>query len=283
MQLWHTKDVQYYFLIVTAIIFICGCLENKTINQHNIVSFEHLSHKNIRIAIANPEHAPAGIYAAKTLVNLEKINKSLSKEINKNIISHEPHVRAVVTKVLNKHVDAGFVYVSDVFQLKDKVKTIAIPETIAEPPQYALCILTDTNSPILAEDFVNFLLSKASQDAFAIHGFIPLETNKFRAINKKDDKFESNQLTIFAAAVYSDVLEHIITEFELTGSTKVIVEFASSGLLKQKIEQGATGVNGADIFISASSQMVESLVKKQKAYETIPFVKNKLVVITSNE
>lgn len=65
----------------------------------------------------------------------------------------------------------------------------------------------------------------------------------------------AGEIHVSAASSLTDVLEHLAKEFERSQGIRVHVDFASSGVLRVKIEAGAR----ADVFVSASAKDMDLL------------------------
>ncbi len=87
-------------------------------------------------------------------------------------------------------------------------------------------------------------------------------------------------LTISAAASLQNVLEDIAENYE-EGHPNVEIQynFGASGSLVKQIEQGAP----VDIFFSASSEKFEELKTKDFIEDSVAFIGNELVLITSEK
>ncbi|MCD6430699.1 MAG: substrate-binding domain-containing protein [Deltaproteobacteria bacterium] len=83
---------------------------------------------------------------------------------------------------------------------------------------------------------------------------------------------------IFAAAVFYDVLPELMKAYQEESGIELECEFAGSGKLYQKIVQGAVGVCGADIFLSAAPFYVVELERQELADNVRTFMGNDLVV-----
>jgi hypothetical protein len=67
-------------------------------------------------------------------------------------------------------------------------------------------------------------------------------------------------------------------EYKSLKQIEVVCEFAGSGKLYQKIEQGAQGLYGADVFLSASPAYIAKLEHLGLADNPQIFMRNDLVV-----
>lgn len=87
-------------------------------------------------------------------------------------------------------------------------------------------------------------------------------------------------LTVFAAASLTDAFKEIGMAFEAERSTPVTFNFGASTQLRTQLQQGAV----ADIFASADhAQMNNARDDGSIAGPDVPFVRNRLVVITPKE
>lgn len=85
----------------------------------------------------------------------------------------------------------------------------------------------------------------------------------------------NDDITLYAAASVSDVMNELIKDYETAHHTKVNVSYAGSSTLAKQIEQGA----GADVFVSADMDWAEYLVKAGKVQASTPLLNNRLVLI----
>lgn len=120
-----------------------------------------------RLALAEPQTVPAGIYAKAWL---QKIG--LWKKVIDRIVPTE-NVRACLAAVEAGNVDAGIVYKTDAL-ISKKVK-IAFEVTGPEAPQisYPLAVVRTSKQPDAARKFVTYLASPAARAVFEKYGFLP--------------------------------------------------------------------------------------------------------------
>jgi molybdate transport system substrate-binding protein len=119
-----------------------------------------------RIALADPQTVPAGIYAKQ---HLEKIN--LWRAIQPKVIPTD-NVRAALAAVEAGNADAGIVYKTDA-AISKKVK-IAHEISAAEGPpiSYPVALLKDAKQPQAAKRFLDHLHGPAATRLFEKFGFI---------------------------------------------------------------------------------------------------------------
>lgn len=122
------------------------------------------------IAIGDPLSVPAGQYAKDAMVQAKIWDIASSKMIFGN------NVTAVVSWVENESASVGLVYKTDTINL-DTVRVIyEIPtEDLTKPIQYPIALLDSSENKNQAEDFLQFLDTKESEEQFKRYGFIVLE------------------------------------------------------------------------------------------------------------
>ncbi len=112
--------------------------------------------------VACEQSAPCGAHA-KTLLEVN--------DISAQPVSFEVDVKAVLTKVELDEADAGLVYQSDAVASGDMVKTLEIPKADAEINNYPIATLRQRESPALARQWVDLVLSEEGQDVLDAAGF----------------------------------------------------------------------------------------------------------------
>ena len=81
----------------------------------------------MKVVIAQ-QGVPVGDYTRHLLRNL-----GIAQKVLANVVSEEPDVKAVMSKVVLGEADAGYVYRTDVTPVANKVDVIRLP-TWAQPP-----------------------------------------------------------------------------------------------------------------------------------------------------
>ena len=119
-----------------------------------------------RIAIAEPETVPAGIYARRYLRKIGIWNR-----IRDRIVPTE-NVRATLSAVESGNVDAGIVYRTDALSSK-KIK-VAVEISRREGPviSYPFAVLKAASDPAAARRFLAYLSSPAAREVFQRYGFL---------------------------------------------------------------------------------------------------------------
>lgn len=124
--------------------------------------------KVTRLALAEPQTVPAGIYAKAYLQKL-----GLWEKVAAKVIPTE-NVRACLAAVESANVDAGIVYKTDA--LMSRKVQVALKVSAAEGPaiSYPLAILKGSKKPDPTASFVAYLASPDVKSVFAKYGFTVL-------------------------------------------------------------------------------------------------------------
>lgn len=143
-------------------------------NPGGVGGLPDLARPGLRVLLAAPE-VPAGSYARAVLASLSgdaALGAGYAQAVLANMISEESNVRQVVTKVRLGEADAGIVYASDVTpDTMRALNTIPIPPEYNVTAQYVIAPLAEAPSPILAQSFVDHVLSAEGRSILAHWGF----------------------------------------------------------------------------------------------------------------
>ncbi|TSB45968.1 molybdate ABC transporter substrate-binding protein [Alkalicoccobacillus porphyridii] len=90
---------------------------------------------------------------------------------------------------------------------------------------------------------------------------------------------EATDIHIMAAASLTDALGEIKEHYEQEHQVNLVINYGSSGKLREQISQGAP----ADIFLSASLSDMETLEADGEVSESVHALKNQLVMISTPE
>lgn len=130
----------------------------------------------VRVVLALPE-VPVGRYSLQALQGLESLpgyEAGFTERVLRNVISEEPNVRLVLSRVALGEADAGMVYATDVVGgIGNRVRAIPVPESANVVAHYPVMALRTTPRPDLARSFVEFLTSPEGQAVMRRHGFGP--------------------------------------------------------------------------------------------------------------
>jgi len=269
--------------LLLLVLFCAACQETVSASKPNPVKFTDLTAKGVKIGIVDPDLGPAGRYALDVIANLKTSDAAAAAAITGNIVTYEAHVRALLNKLLQREIDAGFFYRSDALAAAEKIKIIEIPSTFAVSPEYSLARIKGSAFPAAALDFIGWLQEADQRNAWIKYGFKPLSAAAGSVVDNPSEEplvivKPAAVLTIFAAAVFYDVLRDLTKIYQDRQGVEITCEFAGSGKLYQKIAQGAQGSYGADIFLSASPAYVAKLEQLGLADNAQIFMRNDLVV-----
>jgi molybdate transport system substrate-binding protein len=126
-----------------------------------VSSLNDLAAPSVRVAVCVVE-APCG---AAAVALFEKNGMSVEP------VTREPDVKSVMTKVLLGEVDAGVVYVTDVFAAGGTVIGVPIPDEQNVTTSYPAATVVGSSNAMTARAFVDFLLSAEAQQVLADAGF----------------------------------------------------------------------------------------------------------------
>ncbi len=132
---------------------------------------EHLPFQYL--SVGDPAHVPAGRYAKQWLASIPSGDgQSLWDKLAPRL-SPAPDVRAALIQVEGSADALGIVYRTDYMARKDKVRRLyEVPPGQGPAIQYPAAILRASESPELAQAFLDFLGSPEAIALFEQHGFI---------------------------------------------------------------------------------------------------------------
>ena len=130
-------------------------------NPAGITGVADLARPGVKVALCAPE-VPCGAVARRVF---EKAGVSVTP------VTNETDVKATMSKVQLGEVDAGVVYVTDVRAARVKVTGIPIPDAVNASTEYPIATLTEGENPVLANEFVGYVLSAEGAAVLAESGF----------------------------------------------------------------------------------------------------------------
>lgn len=139
-------------------------------SESAIGSFDEIASSGVRLVLAGPD-VPAGAYARAAIgAASADYGASFVTDALGNVVSEEPNVRAVLTRVELGEADAGIVYATDAAIAGDAVRALEIPTAYTTAADYFIAATGDEPSPA-AKAFVAFVLSAEGQAILARYGF----------------------------------------------------------------------------------------------------------------
>jgi molybdate transport system substrate-binding protein len=122
-----------------------------------------------KIALAEPSSVPVGVYSSKYMTD-----EGLWEQVKPKVVPVQD-VRATLASVESGNVEAGFVYKTDAAVSK-KVKTVfEVPIDKGPKITYPVAIVKESKRKDAARDFLNYVQSPGSKDAFKRYGFVVLD------------------------------------------------------------------------------------------------------------
>ncbi len=116
---------------------------------------------------------PVGKLAQDALVKIDqKLGGGFKDAVLKNVVSNEPGVKPIVSKIKLGEADAGIVFVSDAVAAPD-LKTLEIPADLNMIARFNIGPLAAALQPDRAAAFVSFVLSADGQAILKKWGFAP--------------------------------------------------------------------------------------------------------------
>ena len=116
-------------------------------NPKHLTSVWQLQRPGVKVVVA-AKGVPVGDYTRTILSNL-----GISKAVFKNVVSQEPDVKSVTSKVALGQADAGFVYRTDVVPVASQVQFFKIPPWAQPPVRYSMCVLKSSDQLADARKF----------------------------------------------------------------------------------------------------------------------------------
>lgn len=140
-------------------------------NPSAITQLSDLTTAGLRVVLAAPQ-TPIREYSDQVIKStLQPGDQTL---LYKNVVSEEPNVRQVVTKIALGEADAGIIYRTDITpDIKSLVTAVPIPLQNNVPARYPVAILNGSSSIEAAEDFIQFILGEDGQNILQNWGFGP--------------------------------------------------------------------------------------------------------------
>ena len=137
----------------------------KTVTINNQTDWKRLL-KGERLAVGDPDHVPAGIYAKEALQKLGAWD-ALSPQL-----APANNVRAALALVERNETPYGIVYGSDAV-VSEKVQVVGrFPEDSHKPVEYPMAIVKDHQNATV-EAFYNYLQGPDAAAVFKQYGFTP--------------------------------------------------------------------------------------------------------------
>ncbi|MFN8111129.1 MAG: molybdate ABC transporter substrate-binding protein [Thermoleophilia bacterium] len=140
-------------------------------NPANITSINDLARPGVKLVIGDST-VPVGAYT-RTVLHKLGLDAALS-----DVVSNEPDVNGVVTKVALGETDAGVAYWTGFMARKSKINCIAIPDSAQPTVAYSVAVPTSAPHPAVGQATARYLMSPAGQPWLVRYGFRPAAPTK---------------------------------------------------------------------------------------------------------
>ena len=144
-------------------------------NPAGLSQLGDLANPDLHLILAAAE-VPVGRYSLEFLdkaAQAPDFGPTFKDQVLNNVVSYEPNVKVVLTKIALGEGDTGIVYSSDVTpDVADQVGQIEIPDALNTIAAYPIAVVSDSRFPTQAEAFTEYILSPEAQEVLARYGFI---------------------------------------------------------------------------------------------------------------
>lgn len=145
-------------------------------NPGQIQAPKDLAKANLKLVLAQ-KGVPVGDYARQALSKMEAdaaYGAGFSNRVSKNLVSEEPNVKSVVSKIQLGEADAGIVYKTDITAgVAKDVSAVEIPDAFNVIASYPIAVTSKAGKPAIGAAFIDFILSAEGQQILADNGFVP--------------------------------------------------------------------------------------------------------------
>jgi molybdate transport system substrate-binding protein len=144
-------------------------------NPAGIATLQDLAKSGLKLVLARKE-VPVGNYARQSLDKMSQesaFGHDFATRVLANLVSEEPNVKQVVTKVQLGEADAGIVYATDVTPtVRGALQVLTIPEPLNVVARYPIAVVKGALHEAGARAFIDYVLSPAGQAILTRHGFL---------------------------------------------------------------------------------------------------------------
>ncbi len=119
-----------------------------------------------KLAVGDPDHVPAGIYAKEALQNLG------AWDTVSPVMARASDVRGALALVERQEAPLGIVYGSDAIASKGVKVVATFPEDSHKPVEYPMALIKDNATPA-TKAFYDYLKTPAASKVFKQYGFTP--------------------------------------------------------------------------------------------------------------
>jgi molybdate transport system substrate-binding protein len=162
-------DLHEEGLVEKPVTFTANELVLAVSADSDIASMDDLtSGANLDLVIGS-EGVPVGDYTREVI---DKLGANQADAILAQVRSEEPDVKSIVGKLTAGAADAGFVYASDVHAAGGELKSIELPADLEPVVSYGVAVVSASDNPEGAQEFIDGLLDGAGRDALLEADFL---------------------------------------------------------------------------------------------------------------
>lgn len=168
----------------SRIVYLVPAINVQKGNPKDIKTLKDLTRHGIRIAIANPESVCVGIYAVEIIEKVFSVEDKTA--FRKNLVNYTESCEKTANVISLKAVDAVIGW--SVFEHWDPVRIKTIPlkaEEVIRVGYIPIAITKYTQNRLLAQQFINFLLSPEGKGIFRKYNYFMTPEEAFSWIGGK--------------------------------------------------------------------------------------------------
>ncbi|WP_347275191.1 molybdate ABC transporter substrate-binding protein [Candidatus Kuenenia sp.] len=166
------------------VVYLVPAINVQKGNPKHIKGLEDLVRPGMKVAIANPEGVCVGAYAVEIIE--KNFTKKQKKDFKKNIVNYTESCAKTLTVVSLKQVDAVIGW--SVFQHwnPETVETIPLKSNeVVRVGYIPIAVSTFTQKKVLAEQFVDFIISEEVRSIYKKYQYFSSEQEAFAWIGQK--------------------------------------------------------------------------------------------------
>lgn len=160
----HARALREEGLVEEPRVFATNRLAVIVPSVSELASVADLARPGVKLVVG-AEGVPVGDYARAALAALG------ASDVLDNVVSEEDDVGGIVAKVVLGEADAGIVYVTNVAPAGAAVRALELPPAAQPAIEYAVAVVSDSDSREAAEAFVDRLLGPEGRAALEAAGF----------------------------------------------------------------------------------------------------------------
>jgi molybdate transport system substrate-binding protein len=168
----------------SKIVYIVPAINVQKGNPKDIKTLKDLTRPGVRVAIANPENVCVGIYAVEIIEKVFSVEDKTA--FRKNLVNYTESCEKTANVISLKAVDVVIGW--SVFEHWDPVRIKTIPlkaEEVMRVGYIPIAITKYTQNRLLAQQFINFLLSPEGKGIFRKYNYFMTPEEAFSWLGAK--------------------------------------------------------------------------------------------------